>query len=67
MAEDQGYARPNKVPCTTCGRPIGWLGTQKCDYCWEVETRLEDYLAYPKGREFVRRMLEAAEKKYPAE
>lgn len=49
--------RPNKVICTTCDRPIGWPGTKKCDYCWEVESRLDAYLKFPKGRKFVRRAL----------
>ena len=49
--------RPNKVSCTTCGRPIGWPGTNKCDGCWEVESRLKAYLGYPKGQEFVRKAL----------
>lgn len=32
------------VPCTTCGVATRMTGTKKCDNCFEVETRLQDYL-----------------------
>jgi hypothetical protein len=33
-----------EIPCETCERPTSSLGTKRCDWCWEVESRLEDYL-----------------------
>ena len=32
------------VPCATCGTSTRMLGTQRCDNCYEVESRLVDYL-----------------------
>jgi hypothetical protein len=32
------------VPCATCGEPTHMTGTERCDRCYEVETRLEEYL-----------------------
>ena len=37
------YDRPT-CPCETCGRPTPMLGTKRCDGCWEVESRLLDYI-----------------------
>jgi len=33
--------------CATCGAtiPIDQYGTQRCNPCWELESRLDDYLA----------------------
>lgn len=50
------YGRPASalstptVPCTTCGTPTEMTGTKKCNRCWEVETRLEEYLIHPNAR-----------------
>lgn len=33
------------VPCTTCGHLTIFAGSKKCDICWELEHRLESYLA----------------------
>jgi uncharacterized protein CbrC (UPF0167 family) len=30
--------------CRTCKRPTQMAGTRKCDYCYEVESRLTRYL-----------------------
>lgn len=32
------------VACKTCGRPTDMKGTKKCDGCWEVESRIGDYV-----------------------
>lgn len=32
------------TPCATCGRVTAKLETARCDYCWEVETRMATYL-----------------------
>lgn len=31
---------PNTVPCGICGTPTRMTGTQRCDRCWELETRV---------------------------
>jgi hypothetical protein len=35
--------------CEICGGKAG-SGTLRCDNCWEVEQRLEEYLKHPAGR-----------------
>lgn len=42
-------------PCSTCGEPTTFTGTKKCNNCWEVERRLQDYLnkGGVNAREFV--------------
>jgi hypothetical protein len=45
------------VPCETCGKPTIHLGTKRCNGCWEVESRLGEYLKSPNGREFARKLL----------
>ena len=45
---------PNKketTPCETCGAPT--IGTKLCNNCWEVESRLDQYMRSPKGREVI--------------
>lgn len=41
------------VPCEICSKPTTFVGTKRCDNCWEVEHRLTEYLKNPKGLEFV--------------
>ena len=41
------------VPCKRCGKPTSYLGTKLCNGCWEVESRLDDYLRSEKGRQYV--------------
>ena len=48
------------IPCEVCGRPTLYMGTRRCNNCWEVERRLEDYLRTAKGREFVVQKLTGA-------
>jgi hypothetical protein len=42
------------VPCETCGTPTPFVGTKRCNNCWEVERRLPDYMRSSKGWDFVR-------------
>jgi hypothetical protein len=49
---------PPTVPCGTCGVPTRMTGTKRCDGCWEVETRLRDYLnTGERAKAFVRAAL----------
>jgi hypothetical protein len=41
------------IPCVTCGMPTPFTGTKRCNNCWEVESRLNQYLRSPKGETFV--------------
>lgn len=34
-----------ETSCETCNKFTPNLGTKRCDWCWEVERRLEDYLS----------------------
>lgn len=40
------------IPCQTCGTPTTMLGTKRCHNCWEVESRLDKYLARGSHRAF---------------
>ena len=51
------------VPCETCGKPTLMEGTKRCDGCYEVESRLSDYLKTPGGRAFVTAALAEANAK----
>ena len=33
------------IPCATCGKPTDMIGTKRCNFCWELERRLPEYLA----------------------
>jgi len=33
------------VPCTTCGESTTSTVTKRCDRCWELENRIDNYLA----------------------
>lgn len=42
------------VPCEICGKATTSRATKRCNGCWEVESRLADYLKNPKGQAFAR-------------
>jgi hypothetical protein len=44
------------MPCMFCGQSTPYLGTKKCDNCWEVDGRIDDFAKTPAGQ---RRLLEA--------
>jgi hypothetical protein len=46
------------VACMYCGKPTPMTGIRKCNNCWEVTHRLVEFVRYPKGRKFVRALLE---------
>lgn len=46
------------VSCGTCGQKTDFTGTKKCNGCWEVEMRLDQYLA--KGGKNARDFVEGA-------
>lgn len=50
------------IPCETCGTPTEFESTKRCNYCWEVESRLAIYLrdGGEKARAFVRVALTVA-------
>ena len=45
------------MPCETCGKPTTYLGTKRCDRCWQVERLLDDYMKSPGGLRVVRNLL----------
>lgn len=59
MEKDQ-FGRPT-VPCMFCGEPTAMTGTKKCDGCWEVARRLDEFVRTEAGRKFVRQVLAGAE------
>lgn len=52
-------ADDSQVPCSTCGAATINTGTKRCNACWEVESRLEDYLRRGgvNAQDFVRKLL----------
>jgi hypothetical protein len=52
------------VPCATCGTPTSETAAERCNMCWEVESRLKVYLnrGGEKARAFVRDALTEAQK-----
>jgi hypothetical protein len=48
------YDQQYHIPCEVCGKWTLYIGKRRlCQNCWEVESRLEEYLKTAKGREFV--------------
>lgn len=48
------------VPCGTCNWPTPLITVQRCDDCFEVESRIDAYLKCGRGRALVRRRLAIA-------
>ena len=46
------------VPCETCSEPTTYTGTKRCNGCWEVERRIQDYIRHPNGRKFLLQSLD---------
>jgi hypothetical protein len=40
------------IPCETCGTPTRFMGTKRCNRCWEIERNLAEYLKSAGGRAF---------------
>lgn len=49
------------VPCKWCDEPTSMLGTEECNKCWEVTSRLSNFLRSQKARDFVRQILSSRE------
>jgi len=50
------------VPCKWCDEPTYMLGTEECNKCWEVTSRLEIFLKKSqKARDFTRQLLSKCE------
>lgn len=48
-----------KVPCKYCGKPTPMTGTELCDPCWEVESKVEYFLTCVKnGSEIIDKILQ---------
>lgn len=43
------------MPCEVCGKSTICTSTKRCNACWEVEGRLEEYLKHPRGQAFARK------------
>jgi len=44
--------------CDVCGCPTDNHATKRCNSCWEVERRLQDYLRHPNGRVLAQRLID---------
>lgn len=49
------------VHCETCDRFTSYIGTRRCNGCWEVEGRLRAYARSENGRALMRTVLAEAE------
>ena len=49
------------IPCKICGNPTSFTGTGLCNGCWEVTTRLHDFLCCQNAKDFVQETLKATE------
>lgn len=51
------------IPCETCKRPTTLLETKRCNGCWEVERRLDEYLRRGgrRAQDFVAKSLTASD------
>jgi hypothetical protein len=49
--------KPEPHKCNTCGDPVAFEGAEQCNTCWEVEGRIDIYLANEKGIAFITKKL----------
>lgn len=61
-ATERGDAMQTTVPCQFCGLPTDATASRKCNFCWEVHSRLPGFLRTEVGRAFVRKELADAER-----
>lgn len=59
------YDDEKTVPCATCGASTTKTSTKRCDWCWEVEQRLDGYLQ--RGGAQAQKVLIAALVRHPVE
>lgn len=50
-----------KIPCDICNCPTLFIVTRRCNNCWEVENRIDQYLKSSKGRRNIAVALFAAQ------
>jgi len=46
------------MPCEICGKPTKYLNTRKCNNCWEISRRIDEYLISQKGRWLIREKMD---------
>ncbi|MCK5606656.1 hypothetical protein KAR91_32440 [Candidatus Pacearchaeota archaeon] len=46
------FVERSMIPCKMCGDPTGMKGTRLCNNCWEVTSRLDDFLQCKNGQFF---------------
>ncbi|KKN34224.1 hypothetical protein LCGC14_0795730 [marine sediment metagenome] len=39
--------------CNVCGKPVNFIRAERCNLCWEVLSRLDDFLKSEKARDIV--------------
>lgn len=52
------------VRCKFCYRETKMCGTQMCNRCWEVSTRLPDFVKYKNSRDYIHKVLKEYENEY---
>ncbi len=45
------------ISCEVCGSLTQYLETKRCNNCWEVERRIDQYLKSKKGLDFIHNKL----------
>jgi len=53
----QIYNQVETTPCKFCGDPTEAIVTKMCNWCYEVEGRIDRFLKTKAGRDFIRAKL----------
>lgn len=71
ISEQEEYSRRQSmddretVPCQYCGTPTPMTGTKCCNNCYEVSSRLADFVKSKKGRKFVATLMVTQDRRKP--
>ena len=49
----ESYCHECIPDCKVCGKPVNLINAEKCNLCWEVLTRLDDFLESETGKNIV--------------
>jgi hypothetical protein len=65
FAAERVRRKEEKVPCEVCGRSTSFLGTKRCDSCWNMESEFKSLRSHDreKARKWLSEQLESLEGK----
>ncbi len=44
------FDKKDEVKCEICGNNTPYIGTKRCDYCWEMEKGLRNFIRIDKNK-----------------